>query len=422
MTKKRLGLFVLSIALAACGPSKGRGDDGDDGDDAGPGKEDAYCPTSISGKVFAPNGTLPLYNVTVYAPVSDPPPFTTGVECGKCATTLPGGAYASTSSDATGAFKLEGIPAGTAVPIIITTGKWRRKLTVNTTACADTPIPDGTFRLPKNKTEGELPRIAVVAGGCDGLACILSQLGVDSSEFGSSSAGNTSVVFYLGGGTNVGAPGTPQPAPSLWGNLDELKKFDVVINSCECTENNGNKGAPSPDNLRQYADIGGRVLGTHFHYTWSKNLIPAWQPTATWSNGNATTPDLVDMSHPKGQALAQWLQSPQVGGSTTLGQVTLGTKTNNSAAVATTTTRWLYSSAATNPTTHYLSFNTPLNVMPENQCGKVVYAGMHVSEPGNGNRVDSTFPAGCDLNNFTPEEKAFVFLLFDLQTCVGQIF
>ncbi|MBA3503603.1 MAG: carboxypeptidase-like regulatory domain-containing protein [Myxococcota bacterium] len=416
MTKMRLGLFVLSIALAACGPSKGRGDDGDDGDDAGPGKEDAYCPTAITGKVFAPNGTLPLHNVTVYAPISDPEPFPVGVQCSKCASTLPGGAYASTSSDPTGSFRLEGIPAGTDIPIIVTTGKWRRKIIVPTVAaCADTAIPDGVFRLPKNRTEGEMPRIAMVTGQCDGLACILAQLGIDSAEFGSSSAGPQAVTFYNGGGG--AAPGSPQAAPSLWANLNELKKFDVVINSCECTENNGNKG--SPDQLRQYADIGGRVLGSHFHYTWTKNLIPAWQSTATWNGGTSGTPDLVDMTHGTGMALGQWLIA--VGASTTLGQIQLGTKTPNASVVGAATTRWLYASGA-NPTTHYLSFNTPVGVPIENQCGKVVYAGMHVSEPGSGNTVNASFPSGCNLNNFTPEEKAFVFLLFDLQSCVGQIF
>lgn len=413
-------ILLAAVVLAACGPS-GRNMGGDDtgGDDQPP--ADAYCPTAVSGKVFAPNGTLPLHNVTVYAPISDPPPFPAGVQCGQCSSSLPGGAYASTQSDPSGSFRLEGIPAGQNVPIIVTTGKWRRKIIIpNVNACVDNPQPDGTFRLPKNKSEGELPRIAVVTGGCDGLACILAQLGIDSSEFGDSSSGNHSVVFYLGGGSGSAAPGSPQAAPALWASLDEMKKFDVVINSCECTENNTNKTAP--DRLREYADIGGRVLGTHFHYTWTRNLIPQWQGTATWASGSNTfgQPDLVDMSHPTGMALAQWLMNVQA--STTLGQVMLGTKTNNAAAVTAPTTRWLYSSAASNPTTHYLSFNTPVGAMPENQCGKVVYAGMHVSEPSNGNTVNASFPSGCNLANFTPEEKAFVFLLFDLQTCVGQIF
>jgi len=403
-------LLAILIVSAACGSSTPSNTDANDGRDADP--ADAPCPTAITGKVFAPNGTLPLYNVTVYAPVSDPPPFTEGVQCSQC-NGVPGGAYATATTDAEGRFRLEGIPAGNNVPVIITTGKWRRKLTVaSVQACKDTAIADGTFRLPRNRSEGELPRIAMVTGGCDPLACVLTKLGIDSAEFGSSSAGPTSVVFYNGdGGT---APGSPQAATALWGNLDELKKFDVVINSCECDEHNENK--TSPELLRQYADLGGRVFGSHFHYTWSKHLIPAWQGTADWSaHGDPTpTPDLVDMSHPDGQALAQWLVA--VGATTMLGKIALNTKTFNALEVTAPTTRWLYSSGAP-ATSHYLSFQTPVGVPPAAQCGKVVYAGMHVSS----GMVDTSFPAKCSTT-FTPDEKALVFLLFDLTTCVGAIF
>ena len=407
MTTASRVLFILSIVIAtACGPSKGKGDDGDDGVDAKP--ADAYCPTSISGKVFAPNGTLPLYNVLVYAPVSDPPPFTPGVQCGQCSPELPGGAYASTQSDPQGNFRLEGIPAGTDVPIIITTGKWRRKLTVNTTACVDTPIPDGEFRLPRNKTEGELPRIAIVTGGCDALACIFSKLGIDTAEFGTSSASTASVVFYNGvGGTS---PSGSQASTTLHSSLAEMSKFDVVVNSCECNEHNENKTAP--DLLRQYADLGGRVLGSHFHYTWTKNLVPQWSGTATWTTGASNLPDIVDQTHPGGMALARWLVA--TGASSTLGQIQLGTKTPNASAVATGTTRWISATGVVGqqPTTHYLSFNTPVGLMPENQCGKVVYAGMHVS--------NGTFPS-CSTGAFTPDEKAFAYLLFDLTTCINPL-
>ncbi len=402
-------VLLVLIVIAGCGPA-GR-DQGDDGSgDAGP--VDAACPTSISGKVFAPNGTLPLYNVTVYAPISDPPPFPPGVQCTQCQANLPGGSYASATTDAEGKFTLQGIPAGFNVPVIVTTGKWRRKILVPVvTECADTPLPDGTFRLPKNRTEGEMPRIAVVTGGCDGLACIFSKIGIDRTEFGSSSAGPESVVFYNGAGG--AAPGTPAAATALWGSLGELKKYDLVINSCECGENNQNKTAP--DLLKQYADMGGRVFGSHFHYTWSKNLIPSWQSTATWSSGSSGAPDLVDMSHPAGSALAQWLVAVQA--STMLGQIQLGEKTPNASAVSAGTTRWLHASG-TNPTSHYLSFQTPVGVPAGQQCGKVVYAGMHVSSTDD---VSTSFPMGCSAT-FTPSEKALVFLLFDLTTCVGPIF
>ncbi len=367
--------------------------------------------------MFAPNGSLPLYNVTVYAPIQDPGPFNEGVECGQCTSGLPGGAYTSAQSDATGKFRLEGVPPGQNVPVIVTTGKWRRKVTIpNVVACTDNPMPDGTFRLPKNRTEGDIPRIAVVVGGCDPLACILSKIGLDASEFGDNVSGPQRVIWYTGLGALSGeilSPGTPKNATALWGDLNEMKKFDVIINSCECSEHNENK--TSPDLLKQYADLGGRVFGSHFHYTWSKTLIPSWIPTATWTGGSSTTPDLVDTSHPVGMAMAQWLVT--VGASTTLGQIALSVKTNNASMVAPTTKRWLYSSATSNPTTHYLSFETPVGAPMGQSCGKVVYAGMHVSS----GKVGNTFPAACSTM-FTPDEKALVFLLFDLTACVGQIF
>jgi hypothetical protein len=412
---KNVGLGIIVFAFAACGPHKNMG-----GDDTGGGTDakqylDAPCDTSISGKVYAPNGTLALYNVMVYAPIEDPPPFPAGVQCGRCATTPPGGAHASAQSGPDGTFTLSGIPAGTNVPVIITTGKWRRKFTVPTvTACQNTAIPDGELRLPRNRSEGEMPRIAIVTGGCDPLACIFAKLGIDRTEFSSSSASAASVVFYNGvGGVS---PGVPAASTALHGNLEEMKKFDVIVNSCECNEHNENKG--SPDLLRQYADLGGRVLGSHFHYTWSKNLIPQWQSLATWTatGGAGTTPDKVDMTHPTGMALAQWLVGN--GGSPSLGDIELGTKTPNATTINPGGTRWLHAATGAPPTTHYMSWNTPVGTAVENQCGKVVYMGMHVSA---GSTVNASFPTGCTAD-LKPDEKAFVFLFFDLTTCIGPIF
>src|SRR6476660_8485134 len=50
--------------------------------------------TSISGTVYAPNGTLPLYGVNVYVPQSDPGSLPTGSTCARCSDGLPGGALA----------------------------------------------------------------------------------------------------------------------------------------------------------------------------------------------------------------------------------------------------------------------------------------------------------------------------------------
>src|ERR1051325_256807 len=53
-------------------------------------------PTSVSGTVYAPNGTLPLFGVTVYVPMMDPGPLPAGLQCDRCDSGPLGGALAIT--------------------------------------------------------------------------------------------------------------------------------------------------------------------------------------------------------------------------------------------------------------------------------------------------------------------------------------
>jgi hypothetical protein len=406
---RHLIFLVGSILIAACGPSK-RGD-GDGIPDAGP--ADAPCNTTVSGTVFAPNGTLPLYNVTVYVPQTAPGPLPEGASCSKCSTDLPGGVVTKAISDAEGKFVLENVPVGSDIPVVITTGKWRRQLTIPYVAqCVDNPVQPGTFRLPKNRGEGNIPRIAMVTGGCDRLACIFAKMGLDGSEFGPASTGDHRIVWYNGhGGTSPVTAGSA--LTTLWTDLNELKKFDMVLNSCECSEYPEEKTAP--DMLRQYADMGGRVFGSHYHYTWMKDLVSSWQGTASYMTSTTTSNKVqtVDTSHPDGVAFSKWLTA--VKASTTPGQLELTTTPQPSTTSANApTTRWLHDASYTN----YLSFKTPVGVPQEQQCGKVVHAALHVSQSST---INASFPSGCTAE-LTADEKALIFLLFDLGSCVDVIF
>jgi hypothetical protein len=369
--------------------------------------------TSISGTVYMPNGTLPAYNAVVYVPNAELDNISSGASCEQCGTSVSGAPIVTTLTNAGGRFKLDDVPAGKDIPLVVQLGKWRRKFILPSIApCEENPVLGNTLRLPKKRSEGDLPRIAVTTGGCDPLACILPKIGIDPTEYGTNSASQDKVILYSGVGGE--GPNGIAPATSLWTSVSELKKFDMVILSCECSEYNETKGAPAPAALEEFVDSGGRVFGSHYHYTWFRNLISSWQSTATWVNSLSGEPNLIDRTFPKGKALADWMQVVEP--SQKYGEIPIAQATYNVAAVNSPTTRWLYSNYG-GDTTHYLSFNAPVGVPASQQCGKAVYGGMHISAAGGS--VDANFPNAC-TTTLSPQEKVLAFLLFDLASCIQE--
>lgn len=400
------------------GPGLGGGVDSDGGVDCNEGNYG-----SISGTAFAPNGTLALYNVIVFAPTKPLDPLTEGVSCDKCGS-VSGSPAASTTSGPDGKFSLNGVPAGTNVPIVLQVGKWRRQITIPlVTKCQDTPITDpNQSRLPKNHTEGDLPHIAVTTGGCDAIACVLPKMGIDTTEFGvQSDYADKRVIFYQGDGPTINS-GSPAitPAQNLWGSATEIAKYDVAIFSCECDEATDSKQPADETVVANYLDSGGRTFGTDFQYTWTHkgNQFTGTPPTTTENVmesfvGGAPIDTLsatnysIDTTFPKGLALGQWLQA--VGGSTTTTDVSLTTVFKNFGRVDPTLgQRWVYGD-----TDKAISYTTPFTSAEADRCGKSYFMDIHV---GSGS-VDSTFPADCGTT-LTPQEKMMVFFLMDLASCI----
>jgi len=91
--------------------------------------------TTVSGTVYAPNGTDPVYNALVYvpnggsAPTYGVQPITPGVHCGQFGSDVTGSPLVSTFSAADGSFTLRNMPSGN-VPLVIQIGRWRRKITI----------------------------------------------------------------------------------------------------------------------------------------------------------------------------------------------------------------------------------------------------------------------------------------------------
>ena len=486
-----MGIFILVSSTGGCGSNKASLGDGDDAsvgdDDAGSssgggsgsssgaavfGSPDAAaaapctngglgcyvptgCSTTLSGKVYDPAGVNPLYNVVVYIP-NDPKGTLTPIKqgtntCSSCDVSI-GDYVTATTSKADGSFTLTGVPATTHVPLVVQVGKWRREVFLSQVkACTANSVPGSSLtRLPANRSEGDIPKMALVTGGADNLGCFLKEIGLSTSEYSKPGAGGA-LDIYQGlpkasasffGQTIGGSPGlsgggagdcTSDNANCVWYSKANFEKYDIVLLSCEGnpydpddSDSSGttNKTATAKSALHDWLDEGGKVFATHFHYTWFKNSPSAdFKGVANWlgaSNaGGATANYDVDTSFTKGMVLDSWLQNV---GAATGNQISLSSVAKSVSTVNAATQRWIYDPG--NSDVKYLSFETPVGGIPVNTgdaggettaqyCGKAVFSDLHA-----GGSPSGDIPASC-TGTLTAQLKALEFLFFDLSACVA---
>ncbi len=396
---------------------------------------EAGTTTSLSGTVLDPSGKVPLYNAFVYVPNSEPNPIKEGASCDRCDGQLSGRPIAVAATDSAGRFRLEDVPVGKDIPLVVQIGKWRRKVVVPAVAaCVDTPLDAGLTRLPKNRVEGHIPRIALSTGGADALECLLRKIGLDDTEFGPEGS-PARVHLFSGGGYSDN--GTPVPAPTtmaggtaltasngLWRDAASLGRYDVVLLACEGDENAPSKPETARAALYEYAKNGGRVFASHYHnYFFSASPVPAVQGVAAWTDmrpdpaGKLETIEAtVETSFPKGAAMKAWLQN--TGSLSAAGGLPIQEARHNVETLGAGALSWI---RVTNPRSgnteavQYMSFNTPLGAADADVCGRVVFSNLHV---GAGSTAGQPFPTGCSGGELTPQQKALLFMLFDLSSCV----
>ena len=393
--------------------------------------------TTVSGTVYDPAGKVPLYNVVVYVPNAHLDPVSEGASCDRCGATL-SGTVATALTDESGHFVLADVPVGDSVPLVIQVGKWRRELTLPTVAsCADTALTDKNLtRLPRNKSEGHIPKIALTTGSADALECLLRKIGIDDSEFTPESGTGRVNLFAGAGGTNrystpLNGGAALTGVEPWWDSVANLMGYDILLHSCEGTETPTNKSQMARQAFLQYTSAGGRAFLSHWHNYWLEQG-PAPLPMVATFDHQADLPSpftaTLDTSFPKGQAMATWLVN--VGGSTTAGQLSiLAGQHTVDAANPTFSQRWIYSDAVPgsrtqtlrNPSVQYFTFNTPADAPADQQCGRVVLSDIHVSNagtPADRSGTSYAFPTGCQAVDLSPQEKALEFMLFDLSSCI----
>lgn len=414
------------------------------------------CPAELGGNmklrgtVNIPAGNLPVYNARVYIPQDVMPgkPMT-GASCDRCSNSFVATTFTSTNPD--GSFELVDVPAGENIPLVISVGKWQRIVTLpKVEPCGTLRLDNDLTRLPRNQSEGNIPKFALTTGGADAMECLLrkNKLGLDDSEF-TLPDGTGRVNLYSGGGytdtMSVAHPPTSKlqsgfngaaaavtlpTANPWWDQEPNLSKYDIVVMSCE-----GGPGASPKSNnakaaLKTYLDKGGRVFASHYHSEWLRLGAAPLNTVATF-DGTLVGPDpgeaTIDETFDKGKALSDWLSLPNVAATTKRGVIPITqaryTVKSIAAAAPTNARRWAYYKPVGTGAelTQYFSFDAPVGAMPNQQCGQMVYTDMHVSAGTNGATEDGAgpdFPAGCKSGSLSAQEKALIFMLFDLTNCL----
>jgi hypothetical protein len=396
--------------------------------------------TTISGTVYAPNGTLPLYNIIVYVPNAPLDPLTPGVTCDQCGSIASGNPIAVALTDSQGHFQIQNAPSGTNIPLVMQVGKWRRQISISKiNSCVDNPVGqqvsgvEQLTRLPKKQSEGDMPRVAITTGTCETFACIIPKLGIDPSEYAPGPTSSTTkptkaFSFYSGAGSAapLGAP----PAQPFWSDVNQLKNFDLAMFSCECHEPTDAPTA-AVTAVRSYLEAGGRIFTTDFMYTWYKFSSDTNLNASPWSWPGGAPPGAdpvsVDTTFPKGTAFGDWLYyvsgiAPYNAEVTTKPPVkdqfpvtaAGGYVFDNVWSINTKYgLEWSHSGGPSHP--RIITMGMPSAQPPASQCGKGVHIDFHVDQSYD--QVNSSYPAGCS-NLMREPELATTFFFFDIASCI----
>jgi hypothetical protein len=225
--------------------------------------------TTVTGTVYVPNGVDPLPNALVYIPSSAPGALTPGVECLQAGATPQGGAVTSTTTAADGTFTLTGVPAGTHIPIVIQSGKWRIQRVISTvTACTNTVVPAALTTLASNQLAGDIPKIAIVTGNNDAIECILRKAGVLDSEFTNPSGSGRINLYQGSGAAGVQIDSSTPSELTLVNSASMLNNYDVILFPSQGTVDSATSSSTNLGNVYAWANSGGRLFASHSSFGW----------------------------------------------------------------------------------------------------------------------------------------------------------
>jgi len=417
------------------------------------GCQQVSCPnggtTSVSGTVYAPDGTDALPNILVYIPTTALTAFTDGVSTTNpvvddAATLVSGSPLVQATSAANGTFTVTNVPPGSSIPLVIQAGRWRREFVIPTVAsCSNTTLTTVTqggssslagygestsVRFAQTQGEGDIPKMALVTGHADSLECSLRKVGIADSEFtdytvnvssGGSAPGRVN-LFQGTGNSGVSAGTTTHTESTLVGSTSTdfsgslLGSYNVLMLPCQGNGTNYST-EDGRTNAIAFTGAGGRIFATH-HSAFYINQDAAIDGAANWTSdstlGNAN--GTINTGFSSGNTMAEWLQD--IGATTTQGLVAMTSLFNDQTGVNPPTQAWTTLTSNSSDVLQF-SFYTPVGAATSAQYGRVMFNEYHVDSSNSGS--SQIFPAECTgtmakTSPMSAQEHMLEYSLFDL--------
>jgi hypothetical protein len=428
-----VAVSVLTLLLA-CGSSRSNfdgssssggassGNPGEFGKDAGDTSDAAAHPPIvgwISGKVTAPEGTVPVSQAMVYLTTRDPEPIPSTAYCDTCVHLTPLEPYAYTKAD--GTFELPAYATGKQ-RIVVQKGQFRRVRDIEVMP-GDQGVDPMKTRLPgkNDPTLGDtIPRIAMVDGGYDKIDYSLKKLGIEE--------------FYRYGDAPFALPGGPPPGiktnksgNDLMGSASELSGYHITLLPCAAmgasrNDNDGTWQCGGPTSaqknaFKSYVESGGKLYVTDFAYEAVRQTWPGFitfldrtgQPLDDTSNGlgnGCRSGGETTNGTAKDKGLGDWLTAIGDGNPELHASWSRMQKVNAKPGVdpqgnpVTITPKvWMTSDIG--------GQQLPATVSFEQKCGRVLFSTYHCE--------------GDTAGGLLPQEKALLYILLEVGVCVGEL-
>lgn len=384
---------LVGVTAGACSPA-GRssatatadGGAGEDASAAGTDFVDGAAPThevlaTLRGSVRAPNPQIPIAGALVYLAAEAPAPLTRGKHCDECVTLSADTPFAITEPD--GSFELPSYELGVRT-LIVQKGGFRRAREFDVVG-GDNDVPRALTTLPSARNAAqsdEVPAMAVVSGSYDKIEDSLVELGLTKAAL-----------------TMV------SDADAFLRDAKRLDAFDIVFLPCG-SESDLSVDPTTIKNLRSFAEGGGRLYVTDWHYDfvhqpWAGYVGFEGQSTQPCSGcgGMYNAPAKVEDPGLEAWLAAQGVTTFQLEKNytkiTSINARPGKDKAGNDVTI--TPKVWVNGLIGGKPQPSTVSF--------EQGCGRVLFSTYHTESSGAGSLL--------------PQERALLYVLLEVSVCTG---